>query len=71
MRTDLVNARDSQCSAIVVRYSNLITVVFVVILLSRAKDMCARRLCHNEYIDMWEWIIYLLCMLIRIFAVNT
>ncbi len=47
MRTDLVSAHDSQCSWNVVRSLNLIHVALVVILLSRAGDMCPRRLCHS------------------------
>ena len=47
MRTDFVNAHDSQCSFIVVRSLNLILVALVIILLSRAGDMCPRRLCHS------------------------
>ncbi len=47
MRTDFVNAHDSQCSFTVVRSLNLIPVVLVIILLSRAGDMCPRRLCHS------------------------
>ena len=47
MRTDFVNAHDSQCSFIAVRSLNLIPVALVIILLSRAGDMCPRRLCHS------------------------
>ena len=47
MRTDFVNAHDSQCSSTVVCSLNLIPVALVVILLSRAGDMCPRRLCHS------------------------
>ncbi len=47
MRTDFVNAHDSQCSFTTVRSLNLILVALVIILLSRAGDMCPRRLCHS------------------------
>ncbi len=47
MRTDFVSAHDSQCSLTVVRSLNLIPDALVVILLSRAGDMCPRRLCHS------------------------
>ena len=47
MRTDFVNAHDSQCSFTTVRSLNLILVALVIILLSRAEDMCPRRLCHS------------------------
>ena len=38
MRTDFVNAHDSQCSFTDVRSLNLIPI---------AEDMCPRRLCHS------------------------
>ena len=47
MRTDFVNAHDSDCSFTDVRSLNLIPVALVIILLSRAGDMCPRRLCHS------------------------
>ena len=47
MRTDFVSAHESQCSLTDVRSLNLILVALVVILLSRAGDMCPRRLCHS------------------------
>ncbi len=47
MRTDFVNAHDSQCSFTVVRSLNLIPIALVIILLSRAEDMCPSRLCHS------------------------
>ncbi len=47
MRTNFVSAHDSQCSLTVVRSLNLIPDALVVILLSRAGDICPRRLCHS------------------------
>ena len=40
MRTNFVSAHDSQCSFSVIRSLNLIPIALVIILLSRAGDMC-------------------------------